>query len=297
MLAKDYRDLFLLAAIWGSSFLFMHLSVDEFGPFALVEVRLGFSALFLLVVAGLRGRLAVIWRHAPHISVAGIFAAGLPFLSFNYAAQSVPASVMAVINAMTPLFGALIARLWLKERLTPARIAGLLLGFSGILVLVWKDLSFSAGGMGLGILACLSASLCYGYAACYTTRFLKGVDPLALAAGSVTAAALALLPFAAIAWPHEPISTSAWSAALALALLCTGLAYIIYYGLLDRVGATRSITVTFLVPLFGIFWGAVILDETLSPRMLAGTAIVLLGTLLATGLIGSRRTSPAAAKD
>lgn len=287
MLAKDYRDLFILAAIWGSSFLFMHLSVGEFGPFALVEVRVGASALFLLVVAGLRGKLGILWRHARHISVAGIFASGLPFLMFNIAAQSVPASFMAVINAMTPLFGALIARIWLKEKLTRARVAGLLLGFSGIVLLVWSDLSSGSGNMGLGVLACLTASLCYGYAACYTTRFLKGVDPIALAAGAITASAIVLLPFAIYAWPSTPISLSAWSAALALALLCTGLAYIIFYGLIDRVGASRSITVTFLVPLFGIFWGVLFLNEPLSLRMVMATAIVLLGTLLATGFIGA----------
>ena len=287
MQAKDYRDLFVLAAIWGSSFLFMHLSVGEFGPFALVEVRVGMGAVFLLIFAGLRGRLGAIWRKVGHISVVGVFAAGLPFLCFNIAAQTVPAGFMAVINAMTPLFGALIARLWLKERLTRSRIAGLMIGFTGIVVLVWTDLSFGTGGMGPGVLACLTASFSYGYAACYTTRHLKGVDPLAMAAGSVTAAAIVLLPFAIYAWPAQPISASAWAAALALALLCTGLAYIIYYGLIDRVGATRSITVTFLVPLFGIFWGAVILHEPLGLRMLAGTAIVLLGTLLATGFIGA----------
>ena len=289
MQAKDYRDLFILAAIWGSSFLFMHLSVGDFGPFALVEIRVGMGALFLLIYAGLRGRLGAIWRNAGHIGIVGIFAAGLPFLCFNIAAQSVPASFMAVINAMTPLFGALIARLWLKERLTRSRVAGLMIGFTGIVVLVWTDLSFSPGGMGPGVLACLTASLSYGYAACYTTRYLKGVDPLAMAAGSVTAAAIVLLPFAVYAWPATPISGSAWAAALALALLCTGLAYIIYYGLIDRVGATRSITVTFLVPLFGIFWGALILHEPLGLRMLAGTAIVLLGTLLATGFLGAGR--------
>lgn len=287
MLAKDYRDLFILAAIWGGSFLFMHLSVDEFGPFALVEVRLGFSALFLLAVAAWRGRLGALWRNAPRIAAAGLFASGIPFLFFNYAAMSVPASFMAVINAMTPLFGALIARLWLKERLTRARVVGLMLGFAGIVVLLWNDLSFGAGGMGLGVLACLGASLCYGYAACYTTRYLKGVDPIALAAGAITASALAMLPLAIVAWPETPVSAGSWAAALALALVCTGLAYIIFYGLIDRVGASRSITVTFLVPLFGIFWGALILNEPLSPRMLAGTAIVLLGTLLATGFIGA----------
>lgn len=294
MLPKDYRDLFTLAAIWGGSFLFMHLSVAEFGPLALVEVRVGVSALFLLAVAGLRGKLGVVWRHARHISVAGIFASGLPFLLFNVAAQTVPAGFMAVINAMTPLFGALIARIWLRERLTRARVAGLMLGFTGIVLLVWNDLSFAAGGMGLGVLACLGASLCYGFAACYTTRYLKGVDPIALAAGAITASALVLLPFAVYAWPSTPISGAAWAAALALALLCTGLAYLIFYGLIDRVGASRSITVTFLVPLFGIFWGVLFLNEPVSPRMLAATAIVLFGTLLATGFIGagkSRRTA------
>lgn len=287
MQAKDYRDLFLLAAIWGSSFLFMRLSVEEFGPFALVEVRVGFGAIFLLIFAGWRGRLGALRRHAAHISVVGIFAAGLPFLCFNIAAQTVPTGFMAVINAMTPLFGALIARIWLKEYLTRARVAGLMIGFTGIVILVGNDLSFDAGGLGPGVLACLAASLCYGFAASYTTRYLKGVDPLAIAAGSVTAASVALLPLALYAWPAAPVSASSWAAGLMLALLCTGLAYIIFYGLIDRVGASRSITVTFLVPLFGIFWGAVILHEPLSLRMLAGTAVVLLGTLLATGFIGA----------
>ena len=288
MQAKDYRDLFLLAAIWGSSFLFMHLSIAEFGPFALAEVRLGLSALVLLAVAGLRGRLGTVWRHAGHIGFSGVFAAGLPFLCFSIAAQTVPAGVMAVINAITPLFGALIAWLWLKEHLTRSRVVGLMIGFSGIVVLVWNDLSFGAGGMGAGVVACLVASFCYGIAACYTTRFLKGIDPIALAAGSVTGAALFLLPGAIIMWPETPVSAGSWAAASTLALLCTGVAYIIFYGLVDRVGASRSITVTFLVPLFGILWGALILHEPLSLRMLVGTAIVLLGTLLATGFVGSR---------
>ena len=286
MQAKDYRDLFILAAIWGSSFLFMRLAVGDFGPFALVEVRVGLSALFLLIVAGLRGKLGILWRNARHIAVAGVFAAGIPFLLFNVAAQSVPAGVMAVINAMTPLFGALIARVWLKEQLTRARVAGLAIGFSGIVILVWGDLSFEAGGMGVGVLACLAAALCYGFAASYTTRFLKGVDPIALAAGAITASAIVLLPLAVYAWPATPISAASWAAAIALALFCTGLAYIIFYGLIDRVGATRSITVTFLVPLFGILWGLLFLHEPVSPRMLGATAIVLLGTLLATGFIG-----------
>src|SRR5690606_15796754 len=145
MQAKDYRDLFLLAAIWGSSFLFMRLSVAEFGPFALAEVRLGLGALVLLAVAALRGRLPELWRNVRHIAVSGIFASGMPFLFFTIASQTVPAGFMAVINAITPLFGALVAWAWLREQLTRWRIVGLMVGFSGIVVLVWKDLSFGAG--------------------------------------------------------------------------------------------------------------------------------------------------------
>ena len=292
MPAKDYRDLFILAAIWGSSFLFMHLSVDDFGPFPLASVRVGLSALLLLAVACLHGRLGVLRQHGRHIAISGLFAAGLPFACFNIAAQTVPASFMAVVNAITPLFGALIARTWLKEKLSRSRVLGLVIGFTGIIVLVGGKISFDAGGMGTGILACLTASFSYGYAASYTTRYLRGVDPIALAAGSISAAAIALLPLAVITWPDTPISASSWAAASALALLCTGLAYIIFYRLIDRVGASRGITVTFLVPLFGILWGVLFLDESLTPRMMAGTAVVLLGTLLATGFIGGRKPGP-----
>ena len=287
MQAKDYRDLFTLAAIWGSSFLFMRLSVGEFGPLALSEVRVGLSALFLLTVAGLRGRLSSLIQNAGPICFSGVFAAGLPFLCFNYAVQTVPTGLIAVLNAITPLFGALIARIWLKERLTRSRVAGLLIGFAGIIILVGGGLTGVASGMELGILACLTASLCYGFAACFTTRYLRGIDPIAVAAGSVTGAALFLMPFAIAAWPETPISGESWAAAITLAIVCTGLAYIIFYRLVDRVGASRSITVTFLVPLFGILWGTLLLDEALTLRMMVGTAIVLLGTLLATGFIGA----------
>jgi len=268
----------------------MHLSVGDFGPLALVEIRVGFAALFLLTAAGLRGQLAPLWKNVRHIALAGIFAAGIPFLFFNYAAQSVPSGMMAVINAMTPMVGALVARVWLKEHLTLARLVGLCLGFTGIVILVWGDISLARSGSGLGVIACLAASSCYGFAACYTTRYLKGVEPMAMAAGSISASAILLMPTAVIAWPSTPVSGLAWAAALALSLVCTGLAYIIFYGLIDRVGASRSITVTFLVPIFGILWGMIFLSEPLTLRMIVATAIVLLGTLLATGFIGAGAT-------
>ncbi|RTZ43248.1 DMT family transporter [Candidimonas sp. SYP-B2681] len=290
MQTKDLRDLLLLAAIWGGSFLFMRLAVNDFGPVAFIEMRIGISAIFLLILSAFMGKLDALKTHWKAISVCGVFNVALPFFCFAYAAQTVPAGTLAVINAMVPLCGALIARVWLHERLTWLRALGLLIGFAGILVLVWEDLSFHANGSGWPVLVALGAPFFYGIAACYTTKYLKGVDPIACATGSVTASALLLLPLAIWTWPATPISNVAWGSAVAVAILCTGIAYIIFFGLIARVGATKAITVTFLVPVFGIFWGALLLDEAITTAVVTGAAIVLCGTLLATGILERRRT-------
>ncbi|NYT61647.1 DMT family transporter [Alcaligenaceae bacterium] len=290
MSPKDLRALFLLAAIWGGSFLFMRLAVNDFGPVAFVEMRIGISALFLLAVSALMGRLAALKTHWKPIAMCGVLNVALPFYCFAYAAQTVPAGTLAVINALVPMFGALIARFWLQERLTWPRLLGMVIGIAGIIVLVYEDLSFNAQGNGWAILIAVAAPFFYGLAACYTTKFLQGVDSIAIATGSVTASALLLLPLAIWTWPDTPISNVAWVSAIAVAVLCTGIAYIIFFRLIARVGSSKTITVTFLVPLFGIFWGAAVLSEALTFSVLLGAGIVLLGTLLATGVVGRRMT-------
>lgn len=282
---KDLRDLFVLAAIWGSSFLFMRLAVHDFGPIALTEMRVGISAVFLLIVSALMRRLSPFLQNWRIISVGGLISIAFPFLLYSYASQTLTAGFMAIVNALAPLFAAIIARIWLGEKLTRLRILGLFIGFGGIAILVSDSLSLDIQGQGLAITALICAPLCYGIAASYMTKYYKGLDPIACATGSVTASAVFLLPFTLFSWPSEPISGVAWSSAFLIAILCTGIAYLIFYRLIDNVGPSKTITVTFLVPPFGVFWGVLILDESLTLPIILGAATVLCGTLLATGVI------------
>lgn len=291
MPAKDLRTLFILATLWSGSFLFMLLAVHDFGAAPLILVRVGVSALVLLVVAAAMGKLSDLRQHWRKIFVGGIISVALPFLFYAWAAQSLTASFMVIINALTPLFGGLVARVWLGERLTRARLLGLALGFGGILLLVYDNLSLSGGGNGWAIAAAAAAPFCYGLAGSYTTKYLQGVDPIALAAGSVAASTIVLLPFALWTWPSTPIPLDAWGAAIALAVLCTAIAYILFFRLVVRVGASRTMTVTFLVPPLGVLWGVLFLDETITLNLVIATTIVLCGTLLATGFIGGKRAA------
>ncbi|MFA5520743.1 MAG: DMT family transporter [Castellaniella sp.] len=282
---KDLRDLFLLASIWGSSFLFLRLAVHDFGPVPLIETRIGIGAAFLVAVAVATRRLPIILRHWRVITVGGIISVLLPFLLWGYAAQHLTAGFMAIVNALAPLFGAIVARLWLGEHLTRMRMAGLAIGFGGIVILVWDSLSMPVPGQLWSIAASIGAPLCYGIAASFMTRYFKGLDPIACAAGSIASSALLLLPLTLVTWPATPVSGISWLSALLLGLACTGIAYIIFYRLIENVGPSKSITVTFLVPPFGVFWGAVVLDEAVTWPVIMGAGTVLLGTLLATGVL------------
>jgi len=286
---KDLRDLFVLAAIWGSSFLFMRLAVHDFGPVPLIEMRVGISAVFLLIVAAATRRLIPFLQNWRVISVGGLISVALPFLFYGYAAQTLTSGFMAIVNALAPLFGAIIARIWLKEKLTRLRILGLIIGFSGILILVSDSLSLDTEGQRLAIAAAIAAPFCYGVAASYMTKYFKGLDPIACATGCITASAIVLLPFTLLTWPSTPISGIAWMSAFMLAIPCTGIAYILFYRLIENVGPSKTITVTFLVPPFGVFWGALILNEAVTWPIILGASTVLFGTLLATGVIKARQ--------
>lgn len=285
MQRRDLFELLALAAVWGGSFLFIRIAVPEFGPAALMELRVGLAALFLLPLAIVKRRLPVIARHWKAILVVGALNAALPFLLYAYAAQSLGAGFLSVANAVTPVWGAVIGWLWLRDRLPAMRVAGLMLGFAGIVVLVWDKLDFSAGGTGFAVLAAISAPIFYGIAANWTKRYLTGVDSLSSATGSMMGAALVLAPLAIAHWPAQPVSFEAWRATLLLAVVCTGLAYIVFFRLIAVLGPTAAVSVTFLVPVFGVFWGVWLLDEALTPQILIGAGVILAGTSLALGLI------------
>lgn len=289
MRRRDLLDLLLLAAVWGGSFLFMRVAVGEFGPVALIELRVGLAALFLLPAALWRGKLPIIAKHWKAILVVGTLNAALPFLLYAYAAQSLGAGFLSVANAVTPVWGAVVGWLWLKDRLPWARSLGLAIGLLGIVVLVWDKLNFQAGGTGPAVLAAVSAPVFYGIAANWTKRFLTGVDALSNATGSMLAASLVLLPLALATWPQTPVSGMAWGATILLAVVCTGAAYIVFFRLIANVGPTGAVSVTFLVPVFGVVWGAWFLDEAITASILTGAGIILVGTTLALGLVGGKR--------
>jgi drug/metabolite transporter (DMT)-like permease len=292
MKLRDGAELLVLAALWGGSFLFMRVAAPQFGPVPLIELRVALAALALLPVAALRGGLGAMRRHAGAILIVGAINSALPFSLLAFATLSVTAGFASVLNASAPLFGALVAWVWLGDRLSASRVAGLIVGFGGVVVLVWGRASFKPGGSGLAVVAALCATLLYGIAANYTKKRLTGVDPLAIAAGSQLGAAIVLAPVAARQWPHALPHAGAWAGVVALALGCTAVAYILYFRLIANVGPAKAIAVTFLIPVFGIFWGAAFLGETVTPRMLAGCAVILCGTALATGLVAPRPAVP-----
>ncbi len=286
----DVYDLLLLAAIWGGSFLFIRLSVGDFGPIALSGMRTLIAGAALLPVLLWRNKIAMLRNYWRSIIIVGLFNSALPFIFFNFATMTLPAGTMSIINALTPLWGAAIAWVWLKDTLPPLRMLGLMVGFAGILVLVWDKLSFHDTASIYAVIAGVAAPIFYGIAASYTKKYLMDADPIATAAGSLIAAGIVLLPFTLYTWPTTPISMTAWAAVVGLGLVCTAIAYVLYYRLLIRVGPPRAMTVTFLIPVFGVLWGWLFLGESITLRIVLGGGVILLGTALATGFIGGRRT-------
>ena len=285
MAPRDFLDLFLLGAIWGASFLFMRIAAPEFGPIPLIATRVGVAAAFLLGVLGWRGRVSGLRGHAGHLTVLGALNSAIPFTLFAFAVLSLTAGFAAVLNSTAPLFGALVAFLWLGDAPTKMRLAGLAVGFGGVLILVWPRLAVRGDGGALAVLAGLTAAVLYGIAANYVKRKLHGVQPLVIATGSLIAATVLLLIPAVLSWPALSPRPTSWLSALVLGVVCTGVAYILYFRLLDRIGAARTLAVTYLIPAFGVWWGYLFLDETLSANMVIGCAVILLGTGLATGMV------------
>jgi drug/metabolite transporter (DMT)-like permease len=283
--SSDLAELIALAALWGASFLFMRIGAGEFGPVALSAVRVIGATLFLLPILKARGQVAALKKHWRSLLVVGLTNSALPFLCFSYAALSITAGLSSMFNAATPLFAAVIAWLWLKDRLTPSRIVGLAIGFAGVLWLAWDKASFKPGGSGWAIVACLAATLCYGISASYTKRRLTGVPPLAVAAGSQLSASLCLVLPALVWWPQAMPTHTAWLAAGLLALACTGIAYVLFFRLIASVGPANAIAVTFLIPVFAVVWGWLFLDEGVTAQMVIGCVVILVGTALTTGVL------------
>ena len=292
MSAAVALEFILLAAIWGASFLFMRLGTLEFGPLPTAGVRVAIAALALLPVMLARGLWPQLRQHWKPVLFCGVINSGIPFALFSFALLSISTGLSSILNATVPLFGALVAWAWLGDKPGASRTLGLVIGFIGVALLTWGKASFTPNASGFssawGVAACLLATVSYAVSASYTRRYLTGLNPLMSATGSQIGAALGLAVPTLWLWPAQPPSATAWGALLALGVLCTAVAYVLYFRLIDRLGPARAITVTFTIPVFAVFYGVALLGETVTPWMLFCGAIVLCGTALATGAIKLR---------
>jgi drug/metabolite transporter (DMT)-like permease len=291
-------DFVVLAALWGSSFLFMRLAVIEFGAVPTAAVRVAVAAVFLLPLMLWKGHGALFRKHWWKVCLIGIPNSALPFALFSFALLSITTGLSAILNATVPLFGALVAWWWLKDRPTGSRVLGLMVGFVGIALLAWDKASFKPDASGVApawaVIACLVATLSYAIAASGTKRYLTGLPPLLTATGSQVGATLGLALPALWLWPDQMPGGQAWLALVALGVLCTGVAYILYFRLIEQTGPARALAVTFAVPVFAILYGALFLGERVTPWMIVCGVVIVFGTALSTGLLKlpSLRTNP-----
>lgn len=274
-----------LGAIWGSSFLFMRLGGAEFGAVATAGVRVSIGALVLLPILWFSGHWDALRKQAAPILFVGLINSALPFALFAYAVLSISTGLSAILNATVPLFTAVVSWLWLKERPRNSRVLGLAIGFVGVLLLASDTANFKPGGTGWAVLACLLACASYAVSATYTRKYLTGIPPLATAAGSQLGATLGLALPTIWFWPAHNPGLVPWLALVAVGVICTAGAYILFFHLIEKIGPVRTVTVTFLVPVFAIMYGAVFLGEALTPWMLLCGVVVVCGTALATGLL------------
>jgi drug/metabolite transporter (DMT)-like permease len=288
MKAKDIVDLILLAAVWGASFLFMRMGAPEFGPIALVQMRMSIAALFLLPILMMRGGLGDLPGNWKALTILGFCNSAIPFLLLTYATLYVTAGYSSVFNATAPLWGALVAWVWLSERLSKMGVIGLMVGFAGVAVLAGDSESLASPGSTLAVIAAIGGAFFYGIGANYARRYTKHLKSMSVATGSMLFPAILLLPLSVAFWPDTPPSARAWFALIVMGIASTGFAYILYFRLIANVGPAKAITVAYLIPAFAVIWGALILDETVTALMIIGCLIIFLGTALVTGVFPFR---------
>jgi drug/metabolite transporter (DMT)-like permease len=295
----DWTILIVLALIWGGAFLFIGIAVRHVPPLTYVWLRLTIAAAAMWTFVWLRGeRLGLPRRVWGSIFVLALLNNAIPFTLFGWGQTHIASGLASILNATTPIWGVIVAHLCTAdEKATPAKAAGVLLGFAGVALMIGPDFLGQIGTGALAQLACLAATLCYALAGVWARRFrTMGVPPVAVATGQLTASALVMLPLVLLfepPWQTAAPSPLAWLALVGLALFCTSLAYILYFRLIASAGATNGLLVTFLIPITAILLGALILHERLEPRHFAGMALIAAGLVAIDGRLIRRRSAPA----
>ncbi|OGA19085.1 MAG: hypothetical protein A3H32_00805 [Betaproteobacteria bacterium RIFCSPLOWO2_02_FULL_63_19] len=279
--AASFARLIALSAIWGGSYLFMRIAAPVLGAVVLTALRVFFAALFLLIVGMVLRKRLEAHKHWKPFLILGLFNSALPFVLLGFAAKTLSASVLSILNATAPLWGAIIGAVWMRQIPSLRTVCGLLLGVAGVGVLVGGDrLSVQPGALE-AIAAALLAAFSYSIATHYA-KTVKGVEPFANAHGSMWAATILVAPATVFSSMNASPGPGALAAALTLGIVCSGFGYLLFFRLVKDVGATSTLTVTFLIPVFGVLWGTLFLAEAVRWNTIAGAAIIIVGTGLVT---------------
>jgi drug/metabolite transporter (DMT)-like permease len=282
-------DFILLSAIWGSSFMFTKIAAQDIGAIPMAFCRVAIGAMFLLPVLFLKRQSGVLIQHWKKALVVGIFNSGIPFAAYGFALLTISTSTSSIVNASTPLFGALIAWLWLKDKPSLIRSIGLVLGFTGVSLLAIQNAHAAppgdVAGQLLGMLICLVAPLCYGLSASFTKLYFTNIPALVTSTGSQIGATFFLAPFAIYYWPDHDMQLSTIGSLLALGIVGTGMAFILFFRILALAGPSKALTVTYAVPVFAGFYGVTFLNEIITLPMLLCAAVILVGISLSNGLV------------
>ncbi len=288
---KDLGALMLLGALWGGSFLFIRVAVPALGPFVLMELRVGLAVVVLTLYAVAIGRLSKLRARWREFLIIGTVNTAIPFSLIAAAEINLTASLAAILNSTTVLFTALVAAVWMGDPLTMRKVVGVILGIVGVAVLVSWDPVPLNGVVLLSVAAMLGGSLSYALGATYAKRSFSGIPPIGMALGQLGGAVVLLLPLAVVSVPESAPSSVVTFSMLGLAFLSTAIAYLIYFRLIENVGPTSTVTVTLLVPVFGLLFGVLLLEEPFGPGTLAGLGIILTSVVLITG-IAPRKEEP-----
>ena len=283
MTGREWLTLLILALIWGGAFMFIGVAVRHVDPLTYVWLRLTIAAGGMLLFLKLKGEKLGLPRQVwGSILLLALLNNALPFTLFGWGQTHIASGLASILNATTPIWGVLVAHFFTQdERMTPRKIAGVLLGFAGVATMIGPTLMANVGTDALAQLACIVAALCYAFAAVWARRFRRmGISPMSVTTGQLTAGSLMMLPLAMLVdqpWTQPLPPLTAWSAIIALALLCTAFGYVLYFRLIDSAGATNALLVTLLVPPFAILFGSLFLGEVLAPQDFIGLGLIALG--------------------
>jgi drug/metabolite transporter (DMT)-like permease len=298
--AREFSLLLGLGAIWGASFLFIKVGGAEIQPFMLVELRLSIAAVILLLIVSRRpGVLSTLRQHLPSVTVLGILNCALPYTLLTWGEHYVSTGLAAIINATSPLWAALLGVVWSwADTLSPSRLFGVLLGLGGVVLVVSGDLGGgdTIGMQPFGLAAVIGMAISYAVASIFARKRLRGITPMVPATGQLVTGAIVLLPLALFQIPQAMPSLAASASVLTLSVVGTALASLIYYWLIGRVGATKTLLVTYLLPGFALIYGAILLHEQITVTAILGLALVLLGIAVTTGTLrlpAAMRRAPA----